>query len=186
MCCHFQAPMVFQGHGISHFRSHTGLVAIVHHVPVLVGAALIWRKLMIVSTFSQSWMMSKDLPWVVQHRVRSFKCQWSLFVLEMQANPRPLLDAFLHIRQFTSTLVVTSHKINACSMFASLACLQAAHVSVALLLRDQLNANDADMEQALLLCYVTTRMLMKCSIDWHQNIHLCTLIKSCSENRGLK
>ncbi len=48
------------------------------------------------------------------------------------------------IRHFPSTVVVTSHKINACSMFASQACL---HVSMAPRLWDQLNTKDADMER---------------------------------------
>ncbi len=44
------------------------------------------------------------------------------------------------------------------------ASLQAASVSMASRPRDQLKAKDADMEQALLLCYITTKVLVKCRI----------------------
>ncbi len=65
------------------------------------------------------------------------------------------------IRQFISTLAVTSHKINTCSEYASKACL-CAHVLAWLC---KLNAKDADTEQVLLLCYVTTKVLVKCCIS---------------------
>ena len=68
------------------------------------------------------------------------------------------------IWQFTSILVVTSNKVTACSVFALQARLQVAHVNMAPLLRDQLNAKDADMEQALLLCYIVTKVLVICRI----------------------
>ncbi len=47
--------------------------------------------------------------------------------------------------QVTSSLVVTSDKINACSVYAQKAYLRAARVSVAPRPRDQLNAKDADV-----------------------------------------
>ena len=68
------------------------------------------------------------------------------------------------IRHFTSTLAVTSHKSTLVS------CLRRKHISVLHVLalgpcpRDQLNAKDVDMEQAVLLCYVTTKVLVKCRI----------------------
>ncbi len=43
-----------------------------------------------------------------------------------------------------STLVVTSHKINACSVFAPQRMLRAPRVSMAPRLHDQLNPKDAD------------------------------------------
>ena len=47
--------------------------------------------------------------------------------------------------QVTSSLVVTSDKINACSVHTQQAYLRAARVSVAPRRRDQLNAKDADV-----------------------------------------
>ncbi len=47
--------------------------------------------------------------------------------------------------QVTSSLVVTSDKINACYVYMQQAYLLAALVSVAPLSRDQLNAKDADV-----------------------------------------
>ncbi len=47
--------------------------------------------------------------------------------------------------QVTSSLVVTSDKINACSVYTQQAYLRAARVSVAPRPRDQLNAQDADV-----------------------------------------
>ncbi len=47
--------------------------------------------------------------------------------------------------QVTRSLVVTSDKINACSVYTQQAYLRAARVSVALRPRDQLNAKDADV-----------------------------------------
>ena len=47
--------------------------------------------------------------------------------------------------QVASSLVVTSDKINACSMYTQQAYLRAARVSVASRPRDQLNAKDADV-----------------------------------------
>ena len=49
-------------------------------------------------------------------------------------------------------------------MFVSQECLQATRISMAPCPHNQLNAKDADMEQALLLCYVTTKVLVKCRI----------------------
>ncbi len=46
--------------------------------------------------------------------------------------------------QVTSSLVVTSDKINACSVYTQQADLRASRVSVALRPRDQLNTKDAD------------------------------------------
>ncbi len=46
---------------------------------------------------------------------------------------------------FTSTLVVTSLKINVCSVFAPRRILRSARVSVAPRLRDRLNTKDADV-----------------------------------------
>ncbi len=66
--------------------------------------------------------------------------------------------------------------VNTRSVFALQACLQAAHFSMALYLRYQLNAKDPDIEQALLLCYVTTKVLVKCrlGICWTNHTHtLC-------------
>ncbi len=57
-------------------------------------------------------------------------------------------------------------------MFAMQVCLRRAHVSMAPLPRDQLNAKDADMEQVLFLYYITTKVLVKCRIDisgWTRN-----------------
>ncbi len=57
----------------------------------------------------------------------------------------PFLSTFLNkshnvsIWYFTSTLVVTSHEINACSVFALWVNLCAVHVSMASRLHDQLN-----------------------------------------------
>ncbi len=59
----------------------------------------------------------------------------------------------LSILCFTSTLVVKSHEINACSMFASHVYFQATH--------PKLNAKDADMEKVLLLYDITTKVLLK-------------------------
>ncbi len=47
--------------------------------------------------------------------------------------------------QVTGSLVVTSDKINACSVYTQQAYLRVARVSVAPCLRDQLNAKDADV-----------------------------------------
>ncbi len=47
--------------------------------------------------------------------------------------------------QLTSSLVVTSGKINACSVYTQQAYLRAARVSVAPRPQDQLNAMDADV-----------------------------------------
>ena len=47
--------------------------------------------------------------------------------------------------QVTSSLVVTSDKINACSVYTQKAYLRAARVSVAPRPHDQLNAKDADV-----------------------------------------
>ncbi len=47
--------------------------------------------------------------------------------------------------QVTSSLVVTSDKINACSVHTQQVYLRAARVSVAARPRDQLNAKDADV-----------------------------------------
>ena len=60
---------------------------------------------------------------------------------------------------------MTSHEVKACFVFASQACLRAAHVSMAPHPRDRLNAKDTDMEQTLLLYYVTTKVLVKCCIN---------------------
>ncbi len=49
-------------------------------------------------------------------------------------------------------------------MFVLQPCLRAACGSVAPHPCNQLNAKDADMEQVLLLCYVTTKVLMKCCL----------------------
>ncbi len=65
------------------------------------------------------------------------------------------------MQNFTSTLVVMSHKINACSMSASQANLCAAGVSMAPCKCNQLNAKDTDMEQALLSRYITTKLMVK-------------------------
>ncbi len=69
------------------------------------------------------------------------------------------------IRHFTSTLVVMSHKINACFVYVSQAYFFNVCVSMTLSLRDQWNAKNADMEQALLLCNITTKVLVKCHIE---------------------
>ncbi len=47
--------------------------------------------------------------------------------------------------QVTSSLVVTSDKINACSVYTQQAYLHAARVSVAPRPRDQVNAKDVDI-----------------------------------------
>ncbi len=47
--------------------------------------------------------------------------------------------------QVSISLVVTSDKINACSVYTQQAYLRAAHVSMVSRPRDQLNAKDADV-----------------------------------------
>ena len=47
--------------------------------------------------------------------------------------------------QVTSSLVVTSDKVNACSVYTQQAYLRAARVSMAPRPRDQLNVKDADV-----------------------------------------
>ncbi len=60
--------------------------------------------------------------------------------------------------QVTSSLVVTSDKINACSVYTQQAYLLAARVGVAPRPRDQLNAKDADVTN------VTTKLILTWSI----------------------
>ena len=55
------------------------------------------------------------------------------------------------IRQFTNSLVVMSHEVNTCSMFASQVCLRVSGVSMTRRQGNQLNTKDTDMEQALLI-----------------------------------
>ncbi len=54
-------------------------------------------------------------------------------------------------------------------MFVLQACLRAAPASMAPCPHDHLDAKDADMEQTLLLYYVTTKVLVKCyTIDTYK------------------
>ena len=62
------------------------------------------------------------------------------------------------IGYFTSTLVVKSHKVNNCFVFALQAYLRAACVSMASRPRDELNAKDIDTDKR---CFYVTS-LPKC------------------------
>ncbi len=68
-----------------------------------------------------------------------------LFNVTVLALQEVLTDQLACIQHFTSALVMTSHQINACAVFASCAYLRNAHVSVAARMRDYLNAKDVDM-----------------------------------------
>ncbi len=63
------------------------------------------------------------------------------------------------IRHFTSPLEVKLVPCLCCKRVPELCALAWFHAP-----RDQLNAKDTDMEQALLLCYITTKVLVKCCI----------------------
>ena len=77
---------------------------------------------------------------------RNFVLTYFHIQAAIQENKQVLcLMSCLAIRQFTSTLVVTSHKINAYSVFASQACLRAVRISMVLRPHDQSNTKDADI-----------------------------------------
>ena len=61
----------------------------------------------------------------------------------------------------TSTLVMTPSEKKACSVFVSQACLCTTRVCERLHARNQLNANNADMEKVVLSHDVITKMLVK-------------------------
>ncbi len=63
--------------------------------------------------------------------------QWSSRIISIHVNKTMI--------QVTSSLVVTSDKMNACSVYTQQAYFCAARVSVAPRPRDQLNAKDADV-----------------------------------------